>query len=86
MPCTSAASAFLGERGFDYLLVLQLGGGAAVAGGGADQEPAFVLLRLARTSSSRCGRPPNWPAWAIVNVKAIEPTDQPDRWLMTTPL
>ncbi|MEU6311937.1 SRPBCC family protein [Streptomyces sp. NPDC047014] len=27
----------------------------------------------------------NWPAWAIVNVKAIEPTDEPDWWLMTTP-
>jgi hypothetical protein len=27
----------------------------------------------------------NWPAWAIVNVKAIEPSDEPDWWLMTTP-
>ncbi|WP_329587080.1 hypothetical protein OG500_37430 [Kitasatospora sp. NBC_01250] len=29
--------------------------------------------------------PANWPAWAVVNVKAIEPTDEPDWWLMTTP-
>ncbi|WP_410575701.1 hypothetical protein [Amycolatopsis sp. cmx-4-61] len=29
--------------------------------------------------------PANWPAWAVVNVKAIEPTDDPDWWLMTTP-
>ncbi|MEV5434106.1 hypothetical protein [Streptomyces sp. NPDC052701] len=36
------------ERGFDYLLALQMGGGAAVAGQAeADPEPAFVLLRLA---------------------------------------
>jgi hypothetical protein len=27
----------------------------------------------------------NWPAWAIVNIKAIEPADEPDWWLMTTP-
>ncbi|MFF4185085.1 hypothetical protein ACFYZ9_17975 [Streptomyces sp. NPDC001691] len=27
----------------------------------------------------------NWPAWAIVNVKAIEATDDPDWWLMATP-
>lgn len=36
------------ERGFDYLLALQTGGGAAVAGrADADPELAFVLLRLA---------------------------------------
>ena len=36
------------ERGFAYLLALQAGGGAAVAGRGeADPELAFVLLRLA---------------------------------------
>ncbi|MEU1940473.1 hypothetical protein ACH49O_41415 [Streptomyces coeruleorubidus] len=36
------------ERGFDYLLALQTGGGAAVAGRAeADPELAFVLLRLA---------------------------------------
>ncbi|CAM5539548.1 hypothetical protein AB0F92_23205 [Kitasatospora aureofaciens] len=29
--------------------------------------------------------PANWPAWAVVNVKAVEPTDDPDWWLMTTP-
>ncbi|WP_327071325.1 hypothetical protein [Kitasatospora sp. NBC_01302] len=29
--------------------------------------------------------PANWPAWAVVNVKAIEPTDEPGWWLMTTP-
>ncbi|MET9294849.1 hypothetical protein [Streptomyces sp. NPDC003077] len=34
------------ERGFDYLLALQMGGGAAVAGR-AEAELAFVLLRLA---------------------------------------
>ncbi|GGW13098.1 hypothetical protein GCM10018980_76260 [Streptomyces capoamus] len=28
----------------------------------------------------------NWPAWAVVNVKSIEPTDDPDWWAMTTPL
>ncbi|MFE5546102.1 hypothetical protein ACFQ71_20060 [Streptomyces sp. NPDC056534] len=36
------------ERGFDYLLALQMGSGAAVAGRAeADPELAFVLLRLA---------------------------------------
>ncbi|PJM98631.1 hypothetical protein CG740_34920 [Streptomyces sp. CB01201] len=36
------------ERGFDYLLALQTGGGAAVAGRAeADPELAFILLRLA---------------------------------------
>ncbi len=36
------------ELGFDYLLALQTGGGAAVAGrADADPEMAFVLLRLA---------------------------------------
>ncbi|CAM5740365.1 hypothetical protein SALBM311S_02690 [Streptomyces alboniger] len=36
------------ERGFDYLLALQTGGGAAVTGQAeADPELAFVLLRLA---------------------------------------
>ncbi|MEV0126628.1 hypothetical protein AB0I16_34650 [Streptomyces sp. NPDC050703] len=34
------------EQGFDYLLALQTGGGASVAGR-ADPELAFVLLRLA---------------------------------------
>ncbi|MET9968408.1 hypothetical protein ABZZ80_21380 [Streptomyces sp. NPDC006356] len=35
------------ERGFDYLLALQRGGGAAVAGRAeADPELAFILLRL----------------------------------------
>ncbi|MFF2194580.1 hypothetical protein [Streptomyces sp. NPDC058157] len=29
--------------------------------------------------------PANWPAWAVVNVQAIEPTDDPDWWLMATP-
>ncbi|MGW2993612.1 SRPBCC family protein [Streptomyces sp. NPDC001193] len=27
----------------------------------------------------------NWPTWAIVNVKAIEPTEEPEWWLMATP-
>lgn len=27
----------------------------------------------------------NWTRWAIVNVQAIEPTDEPDWWLMATP-
>ncbi|MGP3683224.1 SRPBCC family protein [Streptomyces sp. IBSNAI002] len=27
----------------------------------------------------------NWPAWAIVNIKAIERTGEPDWWLMATP-
>ena len=27
----------------------------------------------------------NWPAWAVVNVKAIEPADEPGWWLMATP-
>ncbi|MFE7618176.1 hypothetical protein [Streptomyces sp. NPDC057496] len=36
------------ERGFDYLLPLQMGGGAAVAGRAeAAPELAFILLRLA---------------------------------------
>ncbi|MFJ3608508.1 hypothetical protein ACIPVA_37610 [Streptomyces anulatus] len=36
------------ERGFDYLLALQMGGGAAVAGRAeADPQLAFVMLRLA---------------------------------------
>ncbi|WP_051943048.1 SRPBCC family protein [Streptacidiphilus rugosus] len=29
--------------------------------------------------------PANWPAWAVVNVKAVEPTEDPGWWLMTTP-
>ncbi|MEZ0091903.1 SRPBCC family protein [Streptacidiphilus sp. EB129] len=29
--------------------------------------------------------PANWPAWAVVNVKAIEPANDPGWWLMTTP-
>ncbi|MFH8533507.1 hypothetical protein ACH4GE_34420 [Streptomyces tendae] len=37
------------ERGSDYLLALQMGGGAAVAGRAeADPELAFILLRLAK--------------------------------------
>ncbi|MDX3369628.1 hypothetical protein PV387_26995 [Streptomyces sp. ME02-6987-2C] len=36
------------ERGFDYLLARQMGGGASVAGRAeADPELAFILLRLA---------------------------------------
>ncbi|MBQ0891204.1 hypothetical protein KBZ94_40895 [Streptomyces sp. RM72] len=36
------------ERGFDYLLALQMGGGASVAGRAeADPKLAFILLRLA---------------------------------------
>ncbi|MFJ3176263.1 hypothetical protein ACIPJK_36610 [Streptomyces roseus] len=36
------------ERGFDYLLALQTGGGASVAGRAeADPELAFILLRIA---------------------------------------
>ncbi|MFI1767147.1 SRPBCC family protein [Streptomyces sp. NPDC020800] len=30
--------------------------------------------------------PANWPKWAVVNVQAIEPTDDPDWWRMSTPL
>ncbi|GGU98066.1 polyketide cyclase [Streptomyces filipinensis] len=30
--------------------------------------------------------PANWPRWAVGNVRAIEPTDDPDWWLMSTPL
>ncbi|GAA0664810.1 polyketide cyclase [Kitasatospora atroaurantiaca] len=29
--------------------------------------------------------PANWPVWAVVNVKAVEPTDDPEWWLMATP-
>ena len=29
--------------------------------------------------------PANWPAWAVANVQAVEPTEDPDWWLMTTP-
>ncbi|WP_435271325.1 hypothetical protein [Streptomyces sp. 1222.5] len=46
------------ERGFDYLLALQMGGGAAVAGRAeADPGLAFVLLRLAEDII--------WPATAV---------------------
>ncbi|MFJ4710082.1 hypothetical protein ACIP6I_35355 [Streptomyces anulatus] len=46
------------ERGFDYLLALQTGGGAAVAGRAeADPALAFVLLRLAEDVI--------WPVTAI---------------------
>ncbi|MFJ1751205.1 hypothetical protein ACIOJD_33995 [Streptomyces sp. NPDC088116] len=46
------------ERGFDYLLALQMGGGAAVAGRAeADPGLAFVLLRLAEDIV--------WPATAV---------------------
>ncbi|MFG3224123.1 SRPBCC family protein [Kitasatospora sp. NPDC048194] len=30
--------------------------------------------------------PANWPTWAVVNVKSIEPTDDPGWWAMTTPV
>ncbi|MGW7528336.1 SRPBCC family protein [Streptomyces sp. NPDC054783] len=30
--------------------------------------------------------PANWPTWAVVNVRSIEPTDDPDWWRMSTPL
>ncbi|MGV4980998.1 SRPBCC family protein [Streptomyces sp. NPDC001709] len=30
--------------------------------------------------------PANWPEWAVVNVRSIEPTDDPDWWRMSTPL
>ncbi|MER6546289.1 SRPBCC family protein [Streptomyces sp. NPDC001250] len=30
--------------------------------------------------------PANWPRWAVVNVRSIEPTDDPDWWRMSTPL
>lgn len=37
------------ERGFDYLLALQMGGSASVAGrAGVDPELAFILPRLAQ--------------------------------------
>lgn len=29
--------------------------------------------------------PANWPRWAVVNIQAIEPTADPDWWLMDTP-
>jgi hypothetical protein len=29
--------------------------------------------------------PANWPTWAVVNVRAIEPTTDPGWWLMDTP-
>ncbi|WP_051926942.1 SRPBCC family protein [Streptomyces durhamensis] len=29
--------------------------------------------------------PANWPRWAVVNVRSIEPTDDPDWWRMSTP-
>ncbi|WP_053660172.1 SRPBCC family protein [Streptomyces sp. MMG1121] len=30
--------------------------------------------------------PANWPAWAVVNVQSIEPTEDPCWWRMSTPL
>ncbi|MEU5540668.1 hypothetical protein [Streptomyces sp. NPDC020362] len=30
--------------------------------------------------------PANWPRWAVVNIRSIEPTDDPDWWRMSTPL
>ncbi|MFJ9817392.1 SRPBCC family protein [Streptomyces sp. NPDC101151] len=30
--------------------------------------------------------PANWPKWAVVNVKSIEPTGDPDWWAMSTPV
>lgn len=49
------------ERGFDYLLTLQMGGGAAVAGRAeADPESAFVLLRLA-VALIHPARATEWP-------------------------
>lgn len=27
----------------------------------------------------------NWPAWAVVNIQSIEPTDDSDWWRMSTP-
>ena len=30
--------------------------------------------------------PANWPKWAVVNIKSIEPTEDPDWWAMSTPV
>ncbi|MFJ3231236.1 SRPBCC family protein [Streptomyces sp. NPDC086787] len=30
--------------------------------------------------------PANWSKWAVVNIKSIEPTEDPDWWAMTTPM
>ncbi|MFD8545408.1 SRPBCC family protein [Streptomyces sp. NPDC059649] len=29
--------------------------------------------------------PANWPQWAVVNVRSIEPTEDPQWWRMSTP-
>ncbi|MGW2707059.1 hypothetical protein [Streptomyces sp. NPDC001340] len=30
--------------------------------------------------------PANWSKWAVVNIKSIEPTEDPDWWAMSTPV
>ncbi|MER8187782.1 SRPBCC family protein [Kitasatospora sp. NPDC094015] len=44
-----------------------------------------TIERPAREVFDYLADPANWPAWAVVNVQAIEPTDDPDWWLMDTP-
>ena len=29
--------------------------------------------------------PPNWPRWAVINILAVEPSDDPDWWAISTP-
>ncbi len=29
--------------------------------------------------------PPNWPSWAVINVLAVEPGDDPEWWTISTP-
>ncbi|HEY3917195.1 MAG TPA: hypothetical protein VGL83_05355 [Stellaceae bacterium] len=42
---------------------------------GCEPDAAFAFL----------ANPGNWPKWAIVNVKSISPTSDPDWWDMMTP-
>ncbi|MFD6478985.1 hypothetical protein ACFWEH_36350 [Streptomyces anulatus] len=59
------------ERGFGYLLALQMGGGAAVAGRAeSDPELAFVLLRLAEDII--------WPVTAV-DEESTDPCADPSR-------
>ncbi|GAA2741940.1 MULTISPECIES: SRPBCC family protein [Kitasatospora] len=43
-----------------------------------DRPPAEVFAFLAD--------PANWPRWAVVNVRSIAPTADPQWWVMATPV
>jgi hypothetical protein len=41
-------------------------------------RPADVVHRF-------LAQPENWPRWAVVNILAVEPSDEPEWWDLSTP-